>query len=136
MKLLIPAYSRKDADFPGEWTLYKLQETGKTSFLWQRFKLMLPPKRPAKRSQSRAFYVTWNPDEQRFAKDAPLARLQRDLPDLYAMLELHMSLNYGPDWLTDRDGGCVTQAEIDQERARLKMQRLAAQQRRRAAANP
>lgn len=126
MRLIIPPHSRRDTTFPGGWTLYKLQEDGRQSFLWQRFKLMLPPGTPARRAENRAYYVTWNPEEQRFAKDGYLTRLQGAHPQLFAELDLHMRLEYGPGWLTDPDGGALTEAEIAEERARLKTLRAAA----------
>ena len=121
MRLTIPNYSRRELTFPGGWTLYRLQEDGRHSFLWPRFKLLLPPGTPAQRGRRRSYDdIRWSPLAQRFAKSPGPGRLQADNPGLYAMVELHMSLQYPPSWLTDPEGAGVTAEEIRVELERLR----------------
>jgi hypothetical protein len=118
MKLSIPLEFKSAVKF-GDWTLYHLPLAPTGSFLWQRFKLMLPPDAaPARRGQTRAYRLTWSPLEQRFAKDGPSTRLERVAPVLYDMVEFHMAQTYGPDWLTER--ALYEPEEIEAERERLR----------------
>lgn len=117
--LVIPKHARLVAKFPGDWTLYKKQDDGTHSFLWPQFRLMQPPNTKARWGETRTFNLAWNPLEQRFRKDAESLILERRYSGLAAMVELHMSLNYGPEWLTADDGAGVTPEEIQAERARL-----------------
>lgn len=115
---------RKAAEFPGDWTLYHLPETG--SFLWQPFRLMLPPGTPARRGVYRRFTLVWNPVECRFARSRSVLDLLTQQPDLAAEVELCLSLEYGPAWLSSEDGGGYTADEIQAERARLQALRTEA----------
>lgn len=117
MRLAIPARARKVYDFADGWTLYHLPENG--SFLWQPFRLMLPPGTPARRGVYRRFTLAWNPVDCRFSRAAPTRDLMSQQPGLYAQVELYMSLNFGPEWLASGDGGGYTPDEIQAERERL-----------------
>lgn len=120
MKLKIPPRSPAVFEHDG-WTLYKRpDDKGVHSFLWQWFKLMRDPKEPAKRGAKRSHGLFWNPVELRFRKDSDSLALERNHPELAAMVELFMSLNYGPDWLASPAGGGYTARQIIAERLRLK----------------
>jgi len=120
MRLKVPAFARLDAEFPGGWALYKLQEDGRQSFLWQQFKVMLPEATPARRGQRRAYLITWGVLEQRWRRDRDTLAFERSEPDLAAQVELHLSLGYDRKWLLDPDGACVTEAEVAAEILRLR----------------
>lgn len=124
MRLSIPAGARKLAEFPGPWTLYRRADDG-YSFLWIKLRLMLPPDTPARRGTARAFDLSWNPAECRFARAREVLALLTQQPELAAAADLYLSLNYGPEWLTSEDGGGYTPAEIEAERARLEAERTA-----------
>lgn len=117
MRIIRPHDSRRLHQF-GDWALYRVLDT--SSFLWPRFRLMLPDSAPWRRGQHRTFRLTWSPLELRFARDRYTAWFQAEQPDLYAQVELYMSLNHGPEWLTSEDGAGYTQAEVDEERERLR----------------
>lgn len=119
MKLTIPPHAHADERF-GDWTLYRLQDDGRGSFLWPGFKLMLPIDTPIRRGLRRAYWLTWSVDELRMRRDGQSLALEREHADLAKKVEVHMSLNYGPEWLTDPDGAAVSVAEIDAERERLR----------------
>lgn len=121
MKLAVPVNYRSAVNF-GDWTLYHLPVSPTGSFLWQPFKLMLPPSAPGRWGQKRAYRLAWSPLEQRFAADGVTTALQRAQPTLAAQVELHMSLTYGPDWLTGP--GFYDPEEVEAEQARLRAGRL------------
>ena len=130
MRLSIPPNFKSAVKF-GDWTLYHLPVAPTGSFLWQPFKLMLPPEAPCRRGQKRAFRLAWSPLEQRFAKDGPSTALERAEPVLYDLVEFHLSTHYPADWLTGR--GMYEQDEVEAERARLKAGRRAREAEGRAA---
>lgn len=113
------------------WTLYELRPRQGNSPLWYAFKLMLPPRAPARWGQRRAFSLTWNPLELRMRKDRERVALETTLPDLYERVELTLSLSRGPEWLRDVQG--LTDAEIDAEREKLAAAARARRARRRTA---
>lgn len=112
-----PASAINEAVFPGDWSLYRLKDDGTRSFLWPEFRLMLPPDTPAKHGQTRRYCLAWSLDEQRLRKDADSLRLERERPDLAAMVAVHLSLNHGPDWMQD---SLYSEEEAAAERVRLK----------------
>lgn len=113
MRLKIPAGARAAATFDGDWTLYELPSRDGDSFLWLKFKLMLPPNVGRKRGQYRVYRLNWHAADLRFAKDAKLAHLQAELPELFGAVETWLTLNRGPnDLLADPE-------EIAAERKRL-----------------
>jgi hypothetical protein len=107
-------------DLGDRWTLYHITPTERHSFLWQQFKLMLPPRTGAKWGERRVYNLAWNPLEQRLRKDQYSMHLELDAPGLYMRVMMHLELNFGPDWLTDPHGMGVTADEIQAEIARLK----------------
>jgi hypothetical protein len=123
MRLQIPARAIQASTF-SDWTLYRRpdREDGNT-FLWLRFRLMLPPDTPKRNGQARAFDLAWNPAECRFARTRDTLALLTQQPELAAAVELYLSLNYGPEWLSSEDGGGYTPAEIQAETARLAAER-------------
>jgi hypothetical protein len=121
MRLSIPAEFRSAINF-GDWTLYHLPlAPAGGSFLWQPFKLMLPPRSPIKWGQVRAYRLAWSPLERRFAKSNPVEHLRRAQPVLHDLVESHLHEHFGPDWLTGP--AFYEQDEIDAELARLKERR-------------
>lgn len=112
MRAKIPMGARAVANF-GDWTLYELPARDGDSFLWLKFKLMLPPSAPCKWGQYRVYRLNWHAADERFAKDAKLAQFQAALPDLYGMVETWLTLNRGPDSLLADD------KQITAERIRL-----------------
>lgn len=112
MKLSVPAGARVASTFL-DWTLYELPPRDGDSFLWLKFKLMLPGSAPRRRGQYRVYRLNWNAADGRLAKDARLAHLRGTLPDLAAAVETWLSTHRGPDALL------ATEAEIAAERARL-----------------
>lgn len=123
MRLTIPKNFKSAVNF-GDWTLYHLPlapEAG--SFLWQPFKLMLPPDSPCKRGAVRAYRLTWNPLEGRFAKDTPSSDLARTHPTLHAEVELYLQITFNYDWLTEQ--ALYEPEEIEAEQERLRLRRAA-----------
>lgn len=112
MRLAIPTGARVAAAFD-DWTLYELPPRDGDSFLWLKFKLMLPPNAPRKWGQYRVYRLNWNAGESRFAKDAKLVQLRESFPDLAAKVEAWLTLNRGPEALI------ATDDEIAAERERL-----------------
>jgi hypothetical protein len=133
--LAVPARSIPDSDFPGGWTLYRLPESAASSFLWREFKLMQPPGTPARWGEQRAYSLAWGFLEQRLRRDRGSQALAAR-GELYALVELHMSLNYGPAWLQSEDGGGYTADEITAERMRLSTARAERKAKRRGARTP
>ena len=113
MRMTIPVDAKVSAVF-GDWTLYELAPRADDSFLWVKFKLMLPPTAPAKHGATRVYRLAWNIAEQRFAKDRKLIDLMAQHADLYAAVELHLGLEYGSDRLE------ATPEEIAAEVKRLR----------------
>ncbi|MBF6571697.1 MAG: hypothetical protein IVW54_22890 [Candidatus Binataceae bacterium] len=113
MRLQIPIGARTVAEYQG-WTLYELPRRERDSFLWQKFKLMRSPGEKAKWGEHRVYRLAWHCVELRFAADRYLVHLRTKLPDLYAYVDLHLSLNY------TRERLLATQDEIAAEYARLK----------------
>lgn len=121
MRPVIPPYSRlEDVDLDG-WRLYKYPPDDANSFLWMRFKLMHPPRMPRKWGVKRTYTLAWNPMELRFAKSRESHSLSQFRPELCMKVELHMSLKYGPEYLTDPKGANRTPQEIAVERMRLRV---------------
>ena len=112
MKLKIPAGARPLAAF-GDWTLYKLPARENDSFLWSKFKIMLPINAPLKHGAYRVFRLAWHHLNLRFGRDVALMRLQSLYPELYAQAELYLTLNF------DRSALIESDAEITAELARL-----------------
>jgi hypothetical protein len=110
MRLEIPAGARVLSAF-GDWTLYLLPQRDRDSFLWSKLKLMLPPGTRAKHGAFRSFRLAWQHADLRFGKDAVLMSLQRLHPDLYAEVELYMSLNHGADTLPVSEGEIAAELE-------------------------
>lgn len=132
-KTRIPEGSRAVAAFDN-WTLYELrpaEDNPSYSFLWVRFKLMLPLDTQAKRGRRRVVWLSWNPLVLRFARGADLAQWQAQQPDLYAKVVLFLELTYDRTWLINTDGR--TDAEIDAEVGRLTLARALAVQRKEVA---
>ena len=132
-KIKIPEGSRAVATF-GDWTLYELrpaEDNPSYSFLWVRFKLMLPSETQARQGRRRVVWLSWNPLALRFARGADLAQWQTQQPDLYAEVVLFLELTYDRSWLMHTDGR--TAAEIDAEVGRLSLARALAAQRKKAA---
>ena len=98
MRLTTPANAVSTTTF-GQWTLYELKPNAGDSFLWVKFKLMLPVTAPAKHGETRVYRLAWNVAEQRFAKDRKLADLAARHGELYAAVDLHLTLEYGSDRL-------------------------------------
>jgi hypothetical protein len=113
MRLTTPKDATVSATF-GQWTLYELKPHEGDSFLWVKFKLMLPESAPAKHGETRVYRLAWNVAEQRFAKDRKLADLSSRQPELYAAVDLHLTMEYGSDRLEK------TPEEIAAERKRLR----------------
>ena len=113
MRLTTPANAVSTTTF-GQWTLYELKPHEGDSFLWVKFKLMLPLTVPAKHGETRVYRLAWNVAEQRFAKDRKLADLAARQAELYAAVELHLALEYGSDRLK------ATPEEIAREIKRLR----------------
>lgn len=101
----------------GAWVLYNVPTPGATpSLLWPRFKLMpAAPTRAKRNGTKQTFYLSWNPREDRFAKNSDHTRLQAQEPALHAELTLFMSLNYDAAWLAAN----YSADEIEAEERRL-----------------
>lgn len=99
----------------GDWTLYHVSAGDRDSFLWPRFKLMLPPGTVKKWGQRRVFTLHWSPLEQRFAKNRDSAALEAAHAPLAAQVRLHLELHYDRAWLER----VFSAEEIEGERARL-----------------
>lgn len=122
MRLKIPEY-RQFFRFD-RWTLYQLHVSEIAgSFLWQPFKLMLPPDTPFKRGVGprRVFHLAWNPNEGRLAKSSEAVALERKHPELYADVLTTLSLTFDREWLE----GQYEPAEIVAEHSRLAAARKA-----------
>lgn len=117
MRLKIPEY-RQFFRFPDAWTLYQLHvpEMG-GSFLWQPFKLMLPvtTPHPGRTGGPRAYYLSWNPDEERLARSSHAVNLERTHPELYGAVLTTLEMTFDRDWLL----GHYDTPEIAAERSRL-----------------
>jgi hypothetical protein len=113
MRLTTPKDAVSTATF-GAWTLYELKPHEGDSFLWVKFKLMLPESAPAKHGETRVYRLAWNVAEQRFAKDRKLADLAARHQELYAAVDMHLTMEYGSDRLGK------TPDEIAAERRRLR----------------
>lgn len=118
-ELIIPNFAQRELTL-GDWTLYMRQFREGQSPLWPSFRLMLPPGTPSGWGRTRVYDMAWNPLELRFARSAASQALERHEPDMYARIVLHLTLNYGPEWLTDPAGAGLTPAGLDAELARLR----------------
>lgn len=106
----------------GEWTLYDMPEMGtQPSPLWLRFKLMLPPTTPRKVGKKAAFYLHWGVDAGRLRMDKYSTTLRRQDPEVYAQVEMWMSLYRDMSYVKSQFG--LTDADIVAERRRLSGQR-------------
>lgn len=121
MKLKIPVNSAAIlilSTTTGDWTLYELpHDEARDSFLWLRFKFMLPPETPQKWGLVRGYDLRWNPVELRMGKMRSKHLLETAHPALYERIDLWLSLNRDSAWLERVMG--VTAVEIQAERRRL-----------------
>src|SRR5690349_5108271 len=116
-RLKVPEGARRVAALDA-WTIYELRPRADDSPLWLQIKVMLPPGTRGRWGQVRQYRLRWNPDEQRFRRDAQRLLIETKEPDLYARVETVMSLAYPQDWLRTNQG--LDDSEIAAERERLR----------------
>lgn len=122
-RLKVPDGARRVAALDS-WTVYELRPRADDSPLWLQVKVMLPPGTPGRWGQVRQYRLRWNPDEQRFRRDAQRLLIETKEPDLYARVETLMSLEYPREWLKANQG--LDDNEIAAERERLRQSRARA----------
>lgn len=104
----------------GDWRLYEMPlHPDRGSILWPQFKLMLDPSTPPKWRKRRAHYLVWGTDVQRWRRDGYTKWLSENDPELYAAATETMRRLYGPGWLLDPHGACLTEAELEAEREKV-----------------
>jgi hypothetical protein len=87
------------------------------SFLWIRFKIMLPPQTRAKWGSKRSYWINWGPAFGRLARGGDAAALQAQQPELYEQILLELKMSFSKSWLIASEG--QTDASINAEVGRL-----------------